>query len=89
MALGVHAGAPALAHGPPDLSREAVRTLTDNAIKHTPEGHLAVAAGTRNGEVWVAVGDSGPGVPPRSAPTPPTASGAPLACSTCRAAARV
>ena len=63
LALGLHADAPALTHGHPDLLREAVRTLIDNAIKYTPEGHVAVAAGTRDGEAWVAVEDSGPGLP--------------------------
>lgn len=64
LALGFHAAAPALVLGHTDLLREAVRTLLDNAVKYTPEGHVAVAVGTREGRAWVAVEDSGPGIPP-------------------------
>ncbi|OZC01429.1 sensor histidine kinase [Rubricoccus marinus] len=64
LALGVHADGPAPSRGHPDLLREAVRTLLDNALKYTPRGHVAVAAGTRDGHAWVAVEDSGPGIAP-------------------------
>lgn len=64
LALHVRADAPALAQGHPDLLREAVRTLLDNAIKYTPSGHVTIAAGTSGGEAWVAVEDTGPGIAP-------------------------
>ena len=68
LALGVHAEGRVLAEGHPDLLREAVRTLLDNAIKYTPSGHVAVAVGTRGREAWVAVEDSGPGIAPEHRP---------------------
>ena len=68
LALGLHAPEPAPALGHPDLLREAVRTLLDNAVKYTPEGHVAVATGTRDGHAWLAVEDSGPGIAPQHRP---------------------
>lgn len=43
---------------------QVVSNLTDNAIKYTPEGgRVTVRARAVEGEVWVEVVDSGPGIP--------------------------
>lgn len=63
LALGVHADAAPVA-GHSDLLREMVRTLLDNAVKYTASGHVAVATGASEGQAWVAVEDTGPGMAP-------------------------
>lgn len=50
--------------GTPDLLREALTALVDNAIAHTDHGEVAVTATRSNGDVLVSVSDSGPGIPP-------------------------
>lgn len=62
--LRVEAPASVVARGHTDLLREAVRTLLDNALKYIEAGHVTLEAGTREGEAWVAVEDSGPGLAP-------------------------
>jgi two-component system sensor histidine kinase BaeS len=49
----------------PDRLAQAVGNVVSNAIKYTlPGGEVAVGAGTKDGEVWIRVRDSGPGIPP-------------------------
>ncbi len=44
---------------------QVVTNLLSNAIKFTPPGgHVDVAAGTTDGEVWLQIADSGPGISP-------------------------
>lgn len=49
----------------PDRLAQAVGNLVSNAIKYTPAGGLVtISAGVEDAEVWIQVGDSGPGIPP-------------------------
>ena len=49
----------------PDRLAQAVGNVVSNAIKYTlPGGEVAVGAGTKDGQVWIRVQDSGPGIPP-------------------------
>jgi two-component system sensor histidine kinase BaeS len=49
----------------PDRLAQAVGNVVSNAIKYTlPGGEVAVGAGIKDGEVWIRVRDSGPGIPP-------------------------
>jgi two-component system phosphate regulon sensor histidine kinase PhoR len=48
----------------PDLLREALAALVDNAIFHTESGEIVVGARQSEGKVVVTVADSGPGIPP-------------------------
>ena len=44
--------------------RQALRNLVDNAVRAAPAGSaITMAAGGRDGWVWVAVSDEGPGIP--------------------------
>jgi heavy metal sensor kinase len=46
------------------ILRQALINLLDNAVKYSPEGgRVDVRAGTRDGEAFVDVRDSGPGIP--------------------------
>ena len=55
---------PALMRGDVDLVREAISNLVDNAIKFTPPGGAVhIAAGSIDGQPYVEVSDTGPGVP--------------------------
>jgi two-component system, OmpR family, sensor histidine kinase BaeS len=48
----------------PDRLTQAVGNLVSNAIKYTPpRGSIAVSAGREADEVWIQVGDTGPGIP--------------------------
>lgn len=52
------------ARGDPELLRQVVSNLVDNAIKYGGEGgRVEVAAWSRDGEAGVTVADSGPGIP--------------------------
>jgi len=49
----------------PDRIAEAIENLVGNAVKYTPAGgRIRVTAGRRDGEVFAAVADSGPGLRP-------------------------
>jgi signal transduction histidine kinase len=52
--------------GDSDLVAQALANLLDNAVKYTPRGGAVVLRSARNadGEIEVAVLDSGPGIPP-------------------------
>ena len=49
----------------PDRLGQALGNLLTNAIKYTnPDGQVSVRAGREDHEVWIDVGDTGPGIPP-------------------------
>lgn len=48
----------------PDLLQETIASLVDNAVAHTREGSIRVAAHEEGPEVSIAVADNGPGVLP-------------------------
>ncbi len=49
--------------GDPELLGVALRNLVENALRYTPEGgQITVSAGQEQGETFVSVRDSGPGV---------------------------
>ncbi len=51
--------------GDRDRLAQVFTNLVDNALQHTPRGGLVtIRAEARNGEVWVSVADTGPGIPP-------------------------
>jgi signal transduction histidine kinase len=55
--------APAPCHGDPDRLAQIVTNLVCNAIQHNrPGGEVTVAAGHREGRVFVSVADTGPGI---------------------------
>jgi len=57
--------ATAVIDGYADALHILIRNLVDNAIRYTPEhGAIDVEVCSREGGVWVAVEDSGPGIPP-------------------------
>jgi len=48
----------------PDRLGQALGNLLTNAIKYTnPDGQVSVTAGREDHEVWIDVGDTGPGIP--------------------------
>ena len=56
---------PVSIRGDPDLMREALANLIDNAIKFTPAGgSVRIEVGTAAGRPFVLVSDTGVGVPP-------------------------
>ncbi len=64
--LTIEAGQPVPVRGDEDLMREAISNLLDNAVKFTPEGgRVRVEAAMVEGLPWVAVSDTGCGVPPQ------------------------
>jgi signal transduction histidine kinase/CheY-like chemotaxis protein len=48
----------------PALLERLVRSFLDNAIKHTPQGSVALCAELDDGDVRIAVRDTGPGIAP-------------------------
>jgi len=61
--LGVEA-APAAILADPSLLDDLVSNLVDNALKYTPAGgSVTLSAGTAQGKPYLAVEDSGPGIP--------------------------
>jgi len=62
--MTIEAPEPVPVRGDEDLMREAVSNLVDNAVKFTPEGgRVRVEAAMLEGLPWVAVSDTGCGVP--------------------------
>ena len=61
--LGVEAG-PATVHADPSLLDDLLSNLVDNALKYTPAGgSITASTGVRNGKAFLAVEDTGPGIP--------------------------
>jgi two-component system, OmpR family, sensor histidine kinase TctE len=61
--LGVEA-APVSIHADPSLLDDLLSNLVDNALKYTPSGgSVTVSAGVQNGRAFLAVEDTGPGIP--------------------------
>jgi two-component system sensor histidine kinase TctE len=61
--LGVDAQSASI-HADPSLLDDLLSNLVDNALKYTPAGgSVTVGAGRSNGRVFLAVEDSGPGIP--------------------------
>jgi signal transduction histidine kinase len=48
----------------PDLLREALTALVENAVDHTSDGEVRLSADRHDGEVVLGVADSGPGILP-------------------------
>jgi signal transduction histidine kinase len=64
IALDVDVDGAAPIRGQPQLLAQAVANLLDNAVKHTPaDGRITVTVGHRDGDVTLAVADTGPGIP--------------------------
>ncbi len=55
---------PATIHADPSLLDDLLSNLVDNALKYTPAGgSVTASAGMRNGKAFLAVEDTGPGIP--------------------------
>jgi heavy metal sensor kinase len=51
--------------GDPLILRQALVAIIHNAVKYSPpQGSIRVRVGTGNGDAWVEIHDSGPGIPP-------------------------
>ncbi|NML44082.1 two-component sensor histidine kinase [Ramlibacter sp. G-1-2-2] len=62
--LGLADSEPLSVRAVPDALRLLLRNLVDNAIKYTPAGgRIDIAMGRAEGAAWLAVEDSGPGIP--------------------------
>ena len=47
-----------------DRLAQAIGNLVSNAVKYTPAGGtITIAAGSKDGDVWLRVEDTGPGIP--------------------------
>ncbi|WP_322513163.1 ATP-binding protein [Chloroflexus sp.] len=46
-----------------ELLKHALGQLLDNARRYVPQGRVLISAGVDAGEVWIAVSDTGPGIP--------------------------
>ncbi len=53
---------------PAELVERALQPLVDNAVRYA-EHRVVISAGEQAGDVWIAVDDDGPGVPPELADT--------------------
>jgi two-component system, OmpR family, sensor histidine kinase ArlS len=62
-----HSATPTV-YGDPNLLRQMVGNLVDNAIKFSDRGRVAVRVGNDGTTAWVEVADSGPGIPPDELP---------------------
>ena len=63
--LGLANHQEAWVRGQPEALRMLLRNLLDNAIKYTPaSGQVDVSIKVLNGQAWLAVEDSGPGIAP-------------------------
>ena len=61
--LGVEA-TPVSIHADPSLLDDLLSNLVDNALKYTPAGgSVTASAGVQNGKAFIAVEDTGPGIP--------------------------
>jgi two-component system sensor histidine kinase TctE len=61
--LGVE-GRPVTVHADPSLLDDLLSNLVDNALKYTPAGgSVTASAGLQNGKAFLAVEDTGPGIP--------------------------
>jgi signal transduction histidine kinase len=54
----------AIVLGDPNLIRQMIGNLVDNAIKFTEAGLVEVRVGREDGQAWVEVSDTGPGIAP-------------------------
>jgi two-component system sensor histidine kinase ArlS len=57
-----HAGTP-IVYGDPNLLRQLVGNLVDNAIKFSERGSVEISVGENGASAWVDVTDTGPGIP--------------------------
>ncbi len=57
-----HSGTP-IVYGDPNLLRQLVGNLVDNAIKFSERGSVQVSVGGNGASAWVDVTDTGPGIP--------------------------
>ncbi|WP_322490236.1 sensor histidine kinase [Chloroflexus sp.] len=46
-----------------ELLKQALSQLLDNARRYVPQGRVLISAGIAGSDVWVAVSDTGPGIP--------------------------
>jgi len=57
---------PVTVHADPSLLDDMLSNLVDNALKYTPAGgSVTASAGLQNGKAFLAVEDTGPGIPPQ------------------------
>jgi two-component system OmpR family sensor kinase len=67
--LGLATSEPVQVESSPEALHLVVRNLLDNALKYTPAGgRVDIALGRDGGSAWLAVEDSGPGIPEAEQP---------------------